>query len=42
MYDTALEENQSNAEFHKRKIAIHKAKGQISDAVELLTDYLKT
>ena len=42
MYDTALEENQSNAEFHKRKIAIHKAKGQISDAIELLTDYLKT
>lgn len=42
LYDTALEENQNNAEFLKRKIAINKAKGQISDAIELLTDYLKT
>ena len=42
LYDTALKENQNNAEFLKRKIAINKAKGQISDAIELLTDYLKT
>lgn len=42
LYDTALAENENNAEFLKRKIAIYKAKGQTSDAIELLTDYLET
>ena len=42
LYDTALEENQNNAEFLKRKIAIYKAKGQIPVAIEHLTEYLET
>ena len=42
LYDTALEENQNNAEFLKRKIAICKAKGQTTDAIKQLTTYLET
>ena len=42
LYDAALEENENSAEFLKRKIAIYKAKGQTSDAIEQLTDYLET
>ena len=42
LYDNALEENENNAELLKRKIAIYKAKGQTTDAIEVLTDYLET
>lgn len=38
---TLIQRDSTNGSLHKRKVAILKAKGKISDAISELTDYLK-